>query len=440
MFEINALPQARKTAQDRAGAGDAEGARELLEQTVRSNRAALADGDPELLAAMRDLATLHSRAGDPASARRLLEEARAAGHRLAATDPLAVMLAYDLGAVAEELGNRHVARTSFAEVTTHGPAALGENHWVVEHARAYLTAATEPAGEPSLTPPPPDAPPAAAPMIPARPEKPAPQPPTRTTAGTAPRALGGSVSPERSPGTSSRKSWVIAAAGITVGSVIAATAILTRPGDPGTESAAPASSEAAARVEALVQTPATAVPPAAPSAAPTTATAPAATTATGAAPTARPQQTASMVTKPPAKTTGPAATTTRTRIVAPANGSKVPYPFDARFSVSAADVKAKGTVLAVLVCVNGRCYLDGKVDIVEGVAAPYTIYLGSTRPEGTGIAWQLRVDRLTASTYSALLAEREARWTDGSWGDKGTTLGRLNRAPVSAVSVVKTGA
>ncbi|MFF5083584.1 tetratricopeptide repeat protein [Actinoplanes sp. NPDC000266] len=480
MFEINALPQARKKAQDLAEAGDAEGARELLEQVVEGSRAALAGGDPELLAAMRDLATLHSRAGDPMSARRLLEEARAAGHRLAATDPLAVMLAHDLGTVAEELGNRHVARTSFTEVATHGPAALGQEHWVVEHARAYVDVAIEKASPewPDAPPPQiviPDAPPPAAPIS-APPQKPIPPLPTQysppsaplptsgaalPTAGAAERTPGaalptagatertpgaalptpdGPAESERSAGTSSRKSWIIASAGILVGSVIAATAILARPGDP-MPSAAPTASGAVARVEA--EAPPAAVPPAVPSAVPTTG-ATTTTTATTAPATNRPR-TSSTPARPPAKTIAPTtaaapAAKTATRIVAPADGSKVPYPFDARFTVSAADVKATGTVLAVLVCVNGRCYLDGKVDIVEGAAAPYTIYLGSTRPEGTGIAWSLRVDRLPAATYSALLAEREARWADGSWGDKGTTLSRLNRTPVSAVSVIKTGA
>ncbi|XVV16760.1 tetratricopeptide repeat protein [Actinoplanes sp. CA-131856] len=419
MFEINALPQARKKAQDLAEAGDAEGARDLLEQVVESNRAALAEGDPALLAAMRDLATLHARAGDPMAARRFLEEARAAGHRLPPADPLAVMLAYDLATVAEELGNRHVARTSFAEVATHGPAALGQDHLAVERARAYLN------DEPAASRP------AAA--------LPTSGSPASALTFTGPTNLG------RSPGTSSRKSWIIAAAGILVGSVIAATAILARPGDP-MQTAAPVATGAAARVEAQNPPGAVpgAVPPAVPSAPPATSTAPA--TAASATPTTNHPQTASTATKPPAKP--PAATTApakpgapaKTRIVAPANGSKVPYPFDARFAVSPADVKATGTVLAVLVCVNGRCYLDGKVDIVEGVAAPYTIYLGSTKPEGTGIAWSLRLDRLPAATYSALIAEREARWTDGSWGDKGTTLSRLNHTPVSAVSVIKTGA
>ncbi|WP_179855578.1 tetratricopeptide repeat protein [Paractinoplanes atraurantiacus] len=493
MFEINALPQARKKAQDLAGAGDPEGARELLERAVESNRAALAEGDPELLAAMRDLATLRSQAGDPMSARRLLEEARAAAHRLAPSDPLAVMLAYDLGTVAEELGNRHVARTSFAEVTANGPAALGQDHWVVEHARAYLAAGTETAGAANEGAPPlitiPDAPPATSP-IPAPPQKPipplpesntpvptpapplsasgAPLPPSNTpfpasgaplppsnTALPGPAAplppskaplltSGTPISSAVVPGTSSRKSWIIAAAGILVGSVIAATAVLARPGEPAEPAAAPAASEAAAQVQTPTQAPPAAVPPAAPSArpaTPSTAAARTGTTAATAAPSADRPQTSAPVATPPAKPVAPIpAAKTTTRIVAPAGGSKVPYPFDARFTVSAADVKATGTVVAVLVCVNGRCYLDGKVDIVEGVAAPYTIYLGSTKPEGTGVTWSLRLDRLTSATYNALLAEREARWADGSWGDKGTTMSRLNPTPVSAVSVIKTGA
>ncbi|MEV4347791.1 tetratricopeptide repeat protein [Actinoplanes sp. NPDC049596] len=492
VFEINMLPQARRQARELVAAGEANEARELLERAVEGNRAALAGGEPELIAAMRELAGLHAEAGDPMAARRLLEEAQAAGHRLVASDPLAVMLAYDLAVVADELGNRHVARTNFARVAEHGAAPLGADHWVVAHARAYVNADAGQAGSnpgagnagpeggvTSQKPGPligiPDAPPTSAAPAASAPSEPATSLPMShsigsltnghdvdgQTAGQTPPTTNPRPASEHAPSRpaaiqhrtlerggqgdgadgrdTSRKSWIIAGAGILVGAVIAATAILTRPS--GTEeSAAPvASVPAQAGQQGQTRTRTSTAPSAG-----ATAAAPTATAATpptkGAAPskaTAPTQRAAPTQAAAPAKAPAKAVVT---RIVSPANGSKVPYPFDARFTMSAADVRSDSTVVAVLVCVNGRCYLDGKVDIVERVAAPYTIYLGSTKPEGTGVAWSLRLDRLSTAAYNALLAEREARWTDGSWGDKGTTMSKLNPAPVSTVSVIKTGA
>jgi hypothetical protein len=47
-------------------------------------------------------------------------------------------ISFDLGVVAEELGNRHEARKAFGRVAATGAAVLGTDHWAVARARAYL--------------------------------------------------------------------------------------------------------------------------------------------------------------------------------------------------------------------------------------------------------------------------------------------------------------
>ncbi|MFG1922790.1 hypothetical protein [Cryptosporangium sp. NPDC048952] len=139
----------------------------------------------------------------------------------------------------------------------------------------------------------------------------------------------------------------------------------------------------------------------------------------GAAPTpAAPTPTAPAPTAPTAAT--PAASTTpsaqkpatRTRIVSPANGSRVSWPFTARFTVSTADSSVNAPVLALSICVAGRCYLDGALNVTNGTAAPYTVRLGATKPEGVGVPWTLRLDRLSPSTYARLVSERNAAIAD----------------------------
>ncbi|WP_051796973.1 tetratricopeptide repeat protein [Catenuloplanes japonicus] len=129
-------PHARQQAQQIADSGDLPGALALLAPVVEAGRTDLPSGDPELLETMRQLAGLHAQAGDPTSARRLLEEAYAAG-RGGPAEPLMVLLAYDLAVVAEELANRLVARKNFGLVARYGPGVLGEEHPAVVHARGY---------------------------------------------------------------------------------------------------------------------------------------------------------------------------------------------------------------------------------------------------------------------------------------------------------------
>ena len=85
------------------------------------------------------LARLHREVDDPLAARRVLEEAFAAGERRwEHSDPLMLALAFELAEVAEELGNRHEARRNYTRVATAGPAVLGEHHPAVRAARDYL--------------------------------------------------------------------------------------------------------------------------------------------------------------------------------------------------------------------------------------------------------------------------------------------------------------
>ncbi|GAB2588061.1 hypothetical protein Aab01nite_49280 [Paractinoplanes abujensis] len=421
-----AFDHLRQQARALVEAGNPSAARALLEDAVGQGRAGLAEGDPELLETMRQLAGLHSAAGDPAGARRVLEEAAAAARGGAGADPLVVMLAFDLAVVAEELANRHVARRNFAEVADLGPAALGEDHWVVARARDYLDAAA-PAVSVSASPAPASAQPASgvptsgAPGVsPASFSAPAPVPPLSSAPPLA-----------SAPPSSARRNWLPAALGGVAGGIIVAVVVavlLVRPGDDQPESTAatrPAPSQPAAAPTASAAISALPQAPVVPSAAASATTAP---------PTPPP----STATAPPAATrTTPPAAAVRTRIVGPAANSRVPYPFDARFTVSPADVKSTNTVVALLICVAGRCYLDGKLDIIGNGAAPYTIYLGSTRPEGAGVTWRLRLDRLPKATYNDLIDRRDAAIADGTWGDKGTPMSALNATPVSTLAVVK---
>jgi hypothetical protein len=149
------LPAVRRNAQVLSDAGDSAAARRLLTQAIEAGRPAYGEDDREVLATAHLLARLHVQADDPAAARRVLEEALAAGlRRWGDADPLLLAISFDLGTVAEELGNRHEARRNFTRVATAGPAALGADHWTVRAARDYLggeppsAGASAPAAEP----------------------------------------------------------------------------------------------------------------------------------------------------------------------------------------------------------------------------------------------------------------------------------------------------
>ena len=136
---LSSLAAAQRHARDLQRAGDLGSARAMLEQTVRQGQASLGPDDPAVLAAVHQLATVHRAAGDALGARRILEEALPGGQRrLGFADPLILGISFDLGRIAEDLENRHEARRAYGQVAAYGPNVLGEDHWAVVQARAYL--------------------------------------------------------------------------------------------------------------------------------------------------------------------------------------------------------------------------------------------------------------------------------------------------------------
>ncbi|MDG4786486.1 tetratricopeptide repeat protein [Micromonospora sp. WMMD1102] len=130
--------------------GDDPGARRLLAQALEAARPAYGKDHPEVLGTVQVLARWQREADDPAAARRLLEEAILDGQRRwGDADPLMLALSFELGAVAEELGNRHEARRNFGRVASLGPGVLGDDHWQVRAARDYLGEAPGGAAEPA---------------------------------------------------------------------------------------------------------------------------------------------------------------------------------------------------------------------------------------------------------------------------------------------------
>lgn len=187
------LTPARRRAQSLADSGDLTGAIALLERAVELGKVNLAEDDPDVLRTSLQLGGLLRRADDPSGARRVLENAYAAGlWRLGDSDALMLEISHDIGAVAEELGNRLEARKAFTRVAELGPATLGAGHPAVTRARAYLgqehiapvrpadpapsfeEAPTQAVGQPSAPPAPASVPPAPASVPPA----PASVPPT----------------------------------------------------------------------------------------------------------------------------------------------------------------------------------------------------------------------------------------------------------------------
>ena len=145
------LTPARQRAQALADSGDRAGAVALLEHAVGLGRTNLGEDDPDVVAAAHQLARIHQEMDDPSAARRVLEEAYAGGHwRLGDSDPLMLEISYDLGVVAEELGNRHEARKALGRVVEAGQPVLGDFHWAVVKAKAYLDGDTDALRPPSM--------------------------------------------------------------------------------------------------------------------------------------------------------------------------------------------------------------------------------------------------------------------------------------------------
>ncbi len=131
--------------------GDVPAAITALEPAAEVASMAYGADSAATLMTLHRLAVLHRLSGDLAAARRVLDEAQAGGERrLGDDDPLMLMIAGELGAVAEELGNRHEARRNWSKVARYGPAKLGTEHAQVRAAQAYLN--DDPAG-PVYVPP-----------------------------------------------------------------------------------------------------------------------------------------------------------------------------------------------------------------------------------------------------------------------------------------------
>lgn len=133
------LSAAVTEARSRYDRGDLDGARSLLTQSLELATPMLGTADRDVLQTSRLLAALHRESGDVPGARRILEEAQANGQRQwPDEDPLMLLLAFDLGVVADEFGNRHEARRNFGLVARLGPDVLGPAHSVVMAAAGYL--------------------------------------------------------------------------------------------------------------------------------------------------------------------------------------------------------------------------------------------------------------------------------------------------------------
>ncbi|MFE9183253.1 tetratricopeptide repeat protein [Micromonospora haikouensis] len=183
-------------------AGDVAGACRLLADAIDPLRASFGEDHPEVLGTAHLLARLHREADDPAAARRVLEEALAAGERRwHPADPLMLAFSFDLASVAEELGNRHEARRHYSRVAEAGPAVLGADHPAVQAARHYLGGAGAGTTPPLPPIPPPPRYPTTPQVPPAFPRQPPPPPlpvsaPPRQPPPPPPRIPAPSRSPE----------------------------------------------------------------------------------------------------------------------------------------------------------------------------------------------------------------------------------------------------
>ncbi|MER7169633.1 tetratricopeptide repeat protein, partial [Micromonospora sp. NPDC000207] len=154
MSQPSPLSAARHRALALRDSGDLAGARRLLTDVVESYGPGYGADHPDVLGTGRLLAQLHREADDPMAARRVLEEAWAAGERRwSPAEPLMLAISFELASVAEELGNRHEARRNYTRVVDHGPDVLGPDHPTVQAARRYLGLPGSPSPTGSQVPP-----------------------------------------------------------------------------------------------------------------------------------------------------------------------------------------------------------------------------------------------------------------------------------------------
>lgn len=217
------LVDVRRRAQELRDSGDVQAALTLLSGAL--DAACSKHDHTEMLTTARLLARLHREAADPAAARRVLEMALADGRRRRGDhDPLILALSFDLGSVADELGNRHEARRNFSRVASAGPAVFGEDHWTVRAAREYLEGHR-------IAPPSPDAPPASpSPVAVPSPAVPTKAPATTPSPGvsTPPREAKPAVAPVEPARRSGRpgRATVAAAVAATVAAAAAVAALV----------------------------------------------------------------------------------------------------------------------------------------------------------------------------------------------------------------------
>ncbi|MFY1699669.1 tetratricopeptide repeat protein [Solwaraspora sp. WMMA2101] len=157
MAQPSPLTEVRRRAGAMRDAGELPTAVDYLHRALTAGRGTFGDDDPEVLRTGHLLADLYRAQDDPPAARRVLEETLAAGERrLGETHPAMLAIAFDLGLVADELGNRHEARRNMTRVADAGATVLGADHWQVTEAVRLLrqwSPQAAPAAPPGTVPP-----------------------------------------------------------------------------------------------------------------------------------------------------------------------------------------------------------------------------------------------------------------------------------------------
>jgi hypothetical protein len=149
------LPAIRRNAEKLRRQGHPQRAHDLLVPALDVTRDSFGPEHPDTLETMRLLALTEYDLHNLTGARRVLEEALAAGrYSLGEADRLMLLLSAQLGGVADELGNRYEARRAYERVARLGPDVLGVGHPAVADAGRYLD--SSPTGRVSVYAPPPE--------------------------------------------------------------------------------------------------------------------------------------------------------------------------------------------------------------------------------------------------------------------------------------------
>jgi hypothetical protein len=132
------LSAARQHAQALAENGDPAGARAVWRMAIAAGRSSLGEDHPDGAGRRAPARPAASAGRRPTTAAGFWRRRTPQANGGSATRTPHLEISYDLGTVAEELGNRHEARKAFARVADTGAAVLGADHWAVARARAYL--------------------------------------------------------------------------------------------------------------------------------------------------------------------------------------------------------------------------------------------------------------------------------------------------------------